>query len=70
MESGGGERTAARRVGGDRGACRAALAARAEALLDEFEEDIENAFLSQDMSAVKVICELYERRFRALAQKN
>jgi hypothetical protein len=41
--------------------------ARAEALLDEFEEDIGHAFLTQDMSAVKVVCELYERRFRALA---
>jgi len=43
--------------------------ARAEALLDEFEEDVGHAFLSQDMSAVKVVCELYERRFRALAGK-
>ena len=43
--------------------------ARAEALLDEFEDDIGHAFLSQDMSAVKVVCELYERRFRALAGK-
>jgi len=41
--------------------------ARAEALLDEFEEDVGHAFLSQDMSAVKVVCDLYERRFRALA---
>jgi len=43
--------------------------ARAEALLDEFEDDIGHAFLSQDMSAVKVVCELHERRFRALAGK-
>jgi hypothetical protein len=41
--------------------------ARAEALLDEFEGDIGHAFLSQDMRAVKVVCELYGRRFRALA---
>jgi hypothetical protein len=41
--------------------------ASAEELLDEFEENIRHAFLSQDMSAVKVVCELYERRFRALA---
>ena len=41
--------------------------ARAEALLDEFEGDVGHAFLSQDMRAVKVVCELYERRFRALA---
>jgi hypothetical protein len=41
--------------------------ARAEALLDAFEEDVGHAFLSQDMSAVKMVCELYERRFRALA---
>ncbi len=41
--------------------------ARAEALLEEFEEDVGHAFLSQDMGAVKVVCELYERRFRALA---
>ena len=39
----------------------------AEALLDEFEGDIGHAFLSQDIRAVKVVCELYERRFRALA---
>ncbi len=43
--------------------------ARAEALLDEFEEDVGHAFISQDISAVKVVCELYERRFRALAAK-
>jgi hypothetical protein len=42
---------------------------RAEALLEAFEEDVGHAFLSQDMSAVKVVCELYERRFRALAGK-
>jgi hypothetical protein len=41
--------------------------ARAEALLEEFEEDVGHAFLIQDMGAVKVVCELYERRFRALA---
>ena len=43
--------------------------ARAEALLDEFEQDVGHAFLSQDMGAVKMICELYERRFRVLAEK-
>jgi hypothetical protein len=42
-------------------------APRAEALLEEFEEDVGHAFLIQDMGAVKVVCELYERRFRALA---
>jgi hypothetical protein len=43
--------------------------ARAGALLDEFEVDVGHAFLSQDMSAVKLVCELYEHRFRALTGK-
>jgi AraC-type transcriptional regulator len=41
--------------------------ARTGALLDEFEADIGHAFLGQDLRAVKALCELYERRFRALA---
>jgi hypothetical protein len=41
--------------------------ARAEALLDEFEQDVGHAFLTQDMRAAKVVCELYVRRFRVLA---
>jgi hypothetical protein len=41
--------------------------ARAEALLDEFEQDVGHAFLTQDVRAVKVVCELYVRRFRVLA---
>jgi hypothetical protein len=41
--------------------------ARAEALLDEFEQDVGHAFLTQDMRAVKVACGLYVRRFRVLA---
>jgi hypothetical protein len=40
---------------------------RAEALLEEFEQDVGHAFLTQDMRAVKVVCELYVRRFRVLA---
>ena len=43
--------------------------ARAEALLDEFEEDVGHAFLSQDIDAVRQVCVAYERRFRALAGK-
>ena len=42
---------------------------RAEALLDEFELDVESAFLRQNLSAVKTTCEGYERRFRALAEE-
>jgi hypothetical protein len=43
--------------------------ARAEALLDEFERDISDAFLRQDMSAVMANCEKYARRFRALGEE-
>jgi hypothetical protein len=43
--------------------------ARAEALLDEFEQDISGAFLLQDMSAVTAHCEAYARRFRALGEE-
>ena len=43
--------------------------ARAEALLDEFEHDIHDAFLRQDLSAVMNNCEKYERRFRALGEE-
>ena len=42
---------------------------RAEALLDEFELDVGSAFLRQNLSAVKATCEVYERRFRALAEE-
>ena len=42
---------------------------RAEALLDEFEQDISGAFLLQDMSAVTAHCEAYARRFRALGEE-
>jgi hypothetical protein len=41
--------------------------ARAEVLLDEFEREVGSAFLRQDLPAVKVICEGYQRRFRTLA---
>jgi hypothetical protein len=43
--------------------------ARAEALLDEFEQEIGRAFLRQDMSAVMANCEEYSRRFRALGEE-
>ena len=43
--------------------------ARAEALLDEFQQDIASAFLRQDLSAVKANCEDYRRRFRTLAEE-
>jgi hypothetical protein len=43
--------------------------ARAEALLDEFERDVGSAFLRQDLPAVKVTCEGYQRRFRTLAKE-
>ena len=43
--------------------------ARAEALLDEFEHEIGEAFLLKDLSAVTVQCEEYTRRFRALAEE-
>jgi hypothetical protein len=42
---------------------------RAEALLDEFEHDIHDAFLRQNLSAVRNNCEKYERRFRALGEE-
>jgi hypothetical protein len=42
--------------------------ARAEALLDEFEQDVGHA-LTQDMRAVTVVCELYVRRVRVLARE-
>jgi hypothetical protein len=44
--------------------------ARAEALLDEFQQDIASAFLRQDLSAVKANCEDYRRRFRTLAEED
>lgn len=43
--------------------------ARAEALLDEFEQDIREAFVLQDLSAVMNNCEKYVRRFRALGEE-
>jgi hypothetical protein len=43
--------------------------ARAEALLDEFEHDISDAFLRRDMSSVKEHCEKYAGRFRALGEE-
>jgi len=43
--------------------------ARAEALLDEFEHDIREAFLRRDLSAVVNNCEKYGRRFRALGEE-
>jgi hypothetical protein len=43
--------------------------ARAEALLDEFEQEIGGAFLRQDRSAVMANCEEYARRFRALREE-
>ena len=42
--------------------------ARAEALLDEFEQAVGRAFVRHNLSAVKVTCEEYERRFRALSE--
>jgi hypothetical protein len=42
--------------------------ARAEALLDEFEQAVGAAFLRHDLTAVRVTCEEYERRFRALSE--
>lgn len=42
--------------------------ARAEALLDEFEQTVGRAFLRRNLSAVKLTCEEYERRFRALSE--
>jgi hypothetical protein len=43
--------------------------ARAEALLDEFEQNVGHAFLTQDMRAVKMVCELYVRRFRVAGEE-
>jgi hypothetical protein len=43
--------------------------ARAEALLDEFENDIRVAFVRRDLSAVEENCEKYLRRFRALGEE-
>jgi hypothetical protein len=43
--------------------------ARADVLLDEFELDVGSAFLRQDLLAVKVTCEGYQRRFRILAKE-
>jgi hypothetical protein len=43
--------------------------ARAEALLDEFEHDICDAFLRRDLSAVMNNCEKYARRFRTLGEE-
>ncbi|MGA2412342.1 MAG: hypothetical protein ABSG46_18405 [Candidatus Binataceae bacterium] len=40
--------------------------ARAEALLDEFESAINNAFVLQSLPAVEALCADYTRRFRAL----
>ena len=42
--------------------------ARAEALLDEFEQAVGRAFVRHDLSAVRVTCEEYERRFHALSE--
>jgi hypothetical protein len=42
--------------------------ARAEALLDEFEQAVGRDFLRRDLAAVKMTCEEYERRFRALSE--
>jgi hypothetical protein len=50
------------------GICDQLSPARAEALLDEFEQDIGRAFIRQDMSAVKAACADYQRRFRALSE--
>ena len=50
------------------GICDKLSPARAEALLDEFEQDIGRAFLRKDMSAVKTTCEVYQRRFRLLSE--
>ena len=42
--------------------------ARAEALLDEFEQAVGRDFLRRSLAAVKMTCEEYERRFRALSE--
>jgi hypothetical protein len=41
--------------------------ARAEALLDEFERAVSNAFLLHDLAAVAALCVDYARRFRTLS---
>jgi hypothetical protein len=43
--------------------------ARAEALLDEFEQDVGSAFIRQDLPAVEATCEEYQCRFRTLAKE-
>jgi hypothetical protein len=43
--------------------------ARAEALLDEFEHDIQRAFRRQDLAAVMSNCDEYARRFRLLGEE-
>jgi hypothetical protein len=43
--------------------------ARAEALLDEFERAIHQAFLRRDLAAVTDICEEYARRFHKLGEE-
>ncbi len=42
--------------------------ARAEALLDEFEQAVGRDFLRRNLSAVRLTCEEYERRFRTLSE--
>jgi hypothetical protein len=42
------------------------IAARAEALRDEFERDIKDGFLLKSITVVRATCEEYGRRFRAL----
>jgi hypothetical protein len=44
--------------------------ARAEALLDEFERAIHQAFLRQNLTAVTDTCEEYARRFRKLGAED
>jgi hypothetical protein len=44
-------------------------AARAKTLLDEFEREVGNAFLRQDLRAVKMTCNGYQRRFWKLAKE-
>ena len=49
--------------------CDELLPTLAQALLDEFERDVGNAFLRQDLLAVNVTCERYQRRFCTLAKE-
>jgi hypothetical protein len=44
--------------------------ARAEALLDEFEQDITRTFIRHDISALRLTCEEYHRRFRVLSEQD